>query len=64
MTEEEWLADTGLEKKVQHVSKQKHTRKLRLFSCGCCRQLAPWIKNDCDIVSDASNRMFAESGES
>ena len=46
MTEEEWLADTGLEKKVQHVSKQKHTRKLRLFSCGCCRQLAPWIKND------------------
>jgi hypothetical protein len=26
--------------------------------------LAPWIKNDCDIVSDASNRMFAESGES
>jgi hypothetical protein len=46
MTEEEWLADADMEKKVQYVYKQKQTRKVRLFSCGCCRQLAPWIKND------------------
>jgi hypothetical protein len=66
MTEEEWLADTDLEKKVQHVYKQKQTRKLRLFSCGCCRQLAPWIKNDRLIEAIERAEKFAdgELGES
>jgi hypothetical protein len=54
MTEEEWLTVGKLNAHVDYQLLQKATRKLRLFSIGCTRQLLPWAeKTEETILHDA-----------
>jgi hypothetical protein len=46
MTEEEWLASANPAPMLEFVRGKTSDRKLRLFACGVCRQLAPLVGID------------------
>lgn len=39
MTEAEWLACTDPQKMLKFLRRKANDRRLRLFACGCCRQI-------------------------
>lgn len=45
MTEEEWLSGTDVLQLVKRPGLVSNKRKYRLFGCGCCRQLGPWLNS-------------------
>ena len=55
MTESEWLADTSLDRMIDHAAAHSSKRKMRLFAVACCRQL--W-----DLLPEAS-RQAVETSE-
>lgn len=46
MTEEEWLAANDPTPMLEFVRDKTSDRKLRLFACGVCRQLASFVRID------------------
>ena len=50
MTEEEWLTAAGMAGMDAVVAwlfaREQNHRKLRLFSCACCRVMERWMKNE------------------
>jgi hypothetical protein len=63
MTEREWLACDDVDEMLQHLKREakvgrspKGRRKLRLFACGCCRQV--W-----HLIEDPRSRRLVELAE-
>jgi hypothetical protein len=62
MTEDEWLSSIGLFALLGYANTQGWTRKIRLYSCACCRvaeRLAPndWMR---DVIARAER--YADGG--
>jgi hypothetical protein len=53
MTESEWLAATDPAPMLREIAPQASARKLRLFTCGCCRRLWELPINDQTFVEMA-----------
>src|SRR5262245_63713156 len=59
MTEQEWLACTNQDQLLQYLSRKRRPelmRKLRLFSCACCRRI--W-----HLFTDKRSRRAVEVAE-
>src|SRR5689334_5602481 len=56
MTEEEWFTSTDWLPMWEFVRHNRSERKLRLFSCACCRRL--W-----DVLTDERSRAVVEIAE-
>jgi hypothetical protein len=56
VTESDWLAGSGPQALVRALNSRAHARKLRLFACGCLRQV--W-----DRIEDPNSRAGVERGE-
>jgi hypothetical protein len=44
MTEQEWLTWKNPLRMIKSLRRKASDRKLRLFACGCCRQLWPFLR--------------------
>lgn len=60
MTEAEWLTSEDLAALLRWDHVRRRRRKLRLFSCGCCRQLGRWLKNPRLMDALAGSERYAD----
>jgi len=63
MTERKWSVSTDPDVLLESVRDRATDRQLRLFLCGCCRRLLPWLKGPrkaallvCEKVLEVSER--------
>src|SRR6266540_3083970 len=60
MTETEWLACDDPARMLGFLRRKTSDRKLRLFACGCCRQLLPWNENSRVVEALARAERYAD----
>ncbi len=61
MTETEWLDSTDPVAMLENLQHRTTTRKLRLFSCACCRTIWNWIADERSRRSVICAERYADS---
>jgi hypothetical protein len=60
MTEAEWLASRNHSKMLEFLGNKASDRKLRLFSCACCRHIWDWIEDEGSREAVRVAELFAD----